>query len=162
MLCNSLLIFCFYSIDFTCIMWMRRIQALMKLELVFTRLRSSVGLSICTSTESCTETSSQRMCSWTMLVRNTHLPTAHFLTSFQTSIFHTNVFVLGHVRLSDLGLAVELPPEKDKTQGYAGTPGQSPFHTKPLCMLAYINTVYFNIFINTKRIFSFSFGLFCI
>ncbi|KAI1903323.1 hypothetical protein AGOR_G00026020 [Albula goreensis] len=29
----------------------------------------------------------------------------------------------GHVRLSDLGLAVELPPDKDKTKGYAGTPG---------------------------------------
>ncbi|XP_065819444.1 rhodopsin kinase GRK1b [Labrus bergylta] len=29
----------------------------------------------------------------------------------------------GHVRLSDLGLAVELPPGKDKTSGYAGTPG---------------------------------------
>ncbi|XP_008300817.1 rhodopsin kinase GRK1b [Stegastes partitus] len=29
----------------------------------------------------------------------------------------------GHVRLSDLGLAVELPPGKDKTTGYAGTPG---------------------------------------
>ncbi|XP_041947788.1 rhodopsin kinase GRK1b [Alosa sapidissima] len=29
----------------------------------------------------------------------------------------------GHVRLSDLGLAVELPPGKDKTKGYAGTPG---------------------------------------
>uniref|UniRef100_A0A8C8LMH0 G protein-coupled receptor kinase 1 b n=1 Tax=Oncorhynchus tshawytscha TaxID=74940 RepID=A0A8C8LMH0_ONCTS len=29
----------------------------------------------------------------------------------------------GHVRLSDLGLAVELPPEKDKTKGYAGTAG---------------------------------------
>uniref|UniRef100_A0A674E065 G protein-coupled receptor kinase 1 b n=1 Tax=Salmo trutta TaxID=8032 RepID=A0A674E065_SALTR len=29
----------------------------------------------------------------------------------------------GHVRLSDLGLAVELPPGKDKTKGYVGTPG---------------------------------------
>ncbi|KAM6907896.1 rhodopsin kinase GRK1b [Xenentodon cancila] len=29
----------------------------------------------------------------------------------------------GHVRLSDLGLAVELSPEQDKTAGYAGTPG---------------------------------------
>ncbi|XP_042355337.1 rhodopsin kinase GRK1b [Plectropomus leopardus] len=29
----------------------------------------------------------------------------------------------GHVRLSDLGLAVELPPGQDKTTGYAGTPG---------------------------------------
>ncbi|XP_051258199.1 rhodopsin kinase GRK1b [Dicentrarchus labrax] len=29
----------------------------------------------------------------------------------------------GHVRLSDLGLAVELPPEKSTTTGYAGTPG---------------------------------------
>ncbi|XP_072540683.1 rhodopsin kinase GRK1b [Salminus brasiliensis] len=29
----------------------------------------------------------------------------------------------GHVRLSDLGLAVELPPGKDRTTGYAGTPG---------------------------------------
>ncbi|XP_061818251.1 rhodopsin kinase GRK1b [Nerophis lumbriciformis] len=29
----------------------------------------------------------------------------------------------GHVRLSDLGLAVELPPGKDTTTGYAGTPG---------------------------------------
>ncbi|XP_034033343.1 rhodopsin kinase GRK1b [Thalassophryne amazonica] len=29
----------------------------------------------------------------------------------------------GHVRLSDMGLAVELPPGKDKTNGYAGTPG---------------------------------------
>ncbi|KAM6970158.1 rhodopsin kinase GRK1b [Aplochiton taeniatus] len=29
----------------------------------------------------------------------------------------------GHVRLSDLGLAVELPPGTDKTTGYAGTPG---------------------------------------
>uniref|UniRef100_A0AAV2J7V4 G protein-coupled receptor kinase n=1 Tax=Knipowitschia caucasica TaxID=637954 RepID=A0AAV2J7V4_KNICA len=29
----------------------------------------------------------------------------------------------GHVRLSDLGLAVELPTGKDKTTGYAGTPG---------------------------------------
>ncbi|XP_071390991.1 rhodopsin kinase GRK1b isoform X2 [Centroberyx affinis] len=29
----------------------------------------------------------------------------------------------GHVRLSDLGLAVELPPGKEKTTGYAGTPG---------------------------------------
>ncbi|KAJ7996089.1 hypothetical protein DPEC_G00233460 [Dallia pectoralis] len=29
----------------------------------------------------------------------------------------------GHVRLSDMGLAVELPPGKDKTKGYAGTPG---------------------------------------
>ncbi|KAG5852075.1 hypothetical protein ANANG_G00058570 [Anguilla anguilla] len=29
----------------------------------------------------------------------------------------------GHVRLSDLGLAVELKPGKDKTKGYAGTPG---------------------------------------
>ncbi|XP_077596914.1 rhodopsin kinase GRK1b [Stigmatopora nigra] len=29
----------------------------------------------------------------------------------------------GHVRLSDLGLAVELPQGKDKTSGYAGTPG---------------------------------------
>ncbi|CAK6953700.1 rhodopsin kinase GRK1b [Scomber scombrus] len=29
----------------------------------------------------------------------------------------------GHVRLSDLGLAVELPPGQDKTSGYAGTPG---------------------------------------
>ncbi|XP_028838877.1 rhodopsin kinase GRK1b [Denticeps clupeoides] len=29
----------------------------------------------------------------------------------------------GHVRLSDLGLAVELSPGKDKTKGYAGTPG---------------------------------------
>ncbi|KAM9788574.1 rhodopsin kinase GRK1b [Neosynchiropus ocellatus] len=29
----------------------------------------------------------------------------------------------GHVRLSDLGLAVELPPGTDKTNGYAGTPG---------------------------------------
>ncbi|XP_014831096.1 PREDICTED: rhodopsin kinase-like [Poecilia mexicana] len=29
----------------------------------------------------------------------------------------------GHVRLSDLGLAVELPPGKDKTTGFAGTPG---------------------------------------
>ncbi|XP_051542319.1 rhodopsin kinase GRK1b [Myxocyprinus asiaticus] len=29
----------------------------------------------------------------------------------------------GHVRLSDLGLAVEIPPGKDRTQGYAGTPG---------------------------------------
>ncbi|XP_068600183.1 rhodopsin kinase GRK1b [Brachionichthys hirsutus] len=29
----------------------------------------------------------------------------------------------GHVRLSDLGLAVELPPGKDTTNGYAGTPG---------------------------------------
>ncbi|XP_067411437.1 rhodopsin kinase GRK1 [Emydura macquarii macquarii] len=29
----------------------------------------------------------------------------------------------GHVRLSDLGLAVELPEGKDKTKGYAGTPG---------------------------------------
>ncbi|KAJ6654945.1 hypothetical protein lerEdw1_006416 [Lerista edwardsae] len=28
-----------------------------------------------------------------------------------------------HVRLSDLGLAVELPEGKDKTTGYAGTPG---------------------------------------
>lgn len=39
------------------------------------------------------------------------------------------LFLLGHVRLSDLGLAVELPPGKDKTQGYAGTPGQRPFST---------------------------------
>ncbi|KAF7650506.1 hypothetical protein LDENG_00125380 [Lucifuga dentata] len=30
----------------------------------------------------------------------------------------------GHVRLSDLGLAVALPPGKDKTSGYAGTPGK--------------------------------------
>ncbi|TFJ95038.1 D-tyrosyl-tRNA(Tyr) deacylase [Platysternon megacephalum] len=30
----------------------------------------------------------------------------------------------GHVRLSDLGLAVELPEGKDKTKGYAGTPGE--------------------------------------
>ncbi|KAF1378693.1 hypothetical protein PFLUV_G00193180 [Perca fluviatilis] len=29
----------------------------------------------------------------------------------------------GHVRLSDMGLAVELPSGKDKTTGYAGTPG---------------------------------------
>uniref|UniRef100_A0A8C8SVL0 G protein-coupled receptor kinase n=1 Tax=Pelusios castaneus TaxID=367368 RepID=A0A8C8SVL0_9SAUR len=29
----------------------------------------------------------------------------------------------GHVRLSDLGLAVELSEGKDKTKGYAGTPG---------------------------------------
>ncbi|KAK2828518.1 hypothetical protein Q5P01_019552 [Channa striata] len=29
----------------------------------------------------------------------------------------------GHVRLSDLGLAAELPPGQDKTTGYAGTPG---------------------------------------
>uniref|UniRef100_A0A8C6LL52 G protein-coupled receptor kinase n=1 Tax=Nothobranchius furzeri TaxID=105023 RepID=A0A8C6LL52_NOTFU len=29
----------------------------------------------------------------------------------------------GHVRLSDLGLAVELPPGQEKTTGYAGTPG---------------------------------------
>ncbi|KAM3850615.1 rhodopsin kinase GRK1-like [Diretmus argenteus] len=29
----------------------------------------------------------------------------------------------GHVRISDLGLAVELPPGKDKTTGTAGTPG---------------------------------------
>ncbi|XP_007242842.3 rhodopsin kinase GRK1b [Astyanax mexicanus] len=29
----------------------------------------------------------------------------------------------GHVRLSDLGLAVEILPGKDKTTGYAGTPG---------------------------------------
>ncbi|KAM6911226.1 rhodopsin kinase GRK1b [Lycodopsis pacificus] len=29
----------------------------------------------------------------------------------------------GHVRLSDLGLAVELPPGQDTTTGYAGTPG---------------------------------------
>ncbi|KAM4619818.1 rhodopsin kinase GRK1b [Polymixia lowei] len=29
----------------------------------------------------------------------------------------------GHVRISDLGLALELPPGKDKTTGYAGTPG---------------------------------------
>ncbi|CAI5791501.1 rhodopsin kinase GRK1 [Podarcis lilfordi] len=29
----------------------------------------------------------------------------------------------GHVRLSDLGLAVELAEGKDKTKGYAGTPG---------------------------------------
>ncbi|KAM9347925.1 rhodopsin kinase GRK1b [Symphorus nematophorus] len=29
----------------------------------------------------------------------------------------------GHVRLSDLGLAVELKPGKDTTHGYAGTPG---------------------------------------
>ncbi|KAM6983645.1 rhodopsin kinase GRK1b [Tautogolabrus adspersus] len=29
----------------------------------------------------------------------------------------------GHVRLSDLGLAVELPLGQDKTSGYAGTPG---------------------------------------
>ncbi|XP_053119088.1 rhodopsin kinase GRK1 [Hemicordylus capensis] len=29
----------------------------------------------------------------------------------------------GHVRLSDLGLAVELEDGKDKTKGYAGTPG---------------------------------------
>ncbi|XP_010901292.1 rhodopsin kinase GRK1b [Esox lucius] len=29
----------------------------------------------------------------------------------------------GHVRLSDLGLAVELPAGTDKTKGYAGTPG---------------------------------------
>ncbi|XP_048857321.1 rhodopsin kinase GRK1b [Brienomyrus brachyistius] len=29
----------------------------------------------------------------------------------------------GHVRLSDLGLAIELPPDKHKTKGYAGTPG---------------------------------------
>ncbi|XP_074839174.1 rhodopsin kinase GRK1 [Carettochelys insculpta] len=29
----------------------------------------------------------------------------------------------GHIRLSDLGLAVELPEGKDKTKGYAGTPG---------------------------------------
>ncbi|KAM9333469.1 rhodopsin kinase GRK1b [Pholidichthys leucotaenia] len=29
----------------------------------------------------------------------------------------------GHVRLSDLGLAVELPPGQYKTTGYAGTPG---------------------------------------
>ncbi|XP_026184128.1 rhodopsin kinase GRK1b [Mastacembelus armatus] len=29
----------------------------------------------------------------------------------------------GHVRLSDLGLAVELPPGKDTTTGMAGTPG---------------------------------------
>ncbi|XP_073696126.1 LOW QUALITY PROTEIN: rhodopsin kinase GRK1b [Garra rufa] len=28
----------------------------------------------------------------------------------------------GHVRLSDLGLAAELPPGNNKTQGYAGTP----------------------------------------
>lgn len=39
------------------------------------------------------------------------------------------LFLLGHVRLSDLGLAVELLPGKDKTQGYAGTPGQRPFST---------------------------------
>ncbi|KAM9440477.1 LOW QUALITY PROTEIN: rhodopsin kinase GRK1b, partial [Clarias gariepinus] len=30
----------------------------------------------------------------------------------------------GHVRLSDLGLAVELTPEKKTTKGYAGTPGK--------------------------------------
>ncbi|XP_029029127.1 rhodopsin kinase GRK1b [Betta splendens] len=29
----------------------------------------------------------------------------------------------GNVRLSDMGLAVEIPPGKDKTSGYAGTPG---------------------------------------
>ncbi|CAL8267783.1 unnamed protein product [Merluccius merluccius] len=29
----------------------------------------------------------------------------------------------GHIRLSDLGLAVELPPGKETTTGYAGTPG---------------------------------------
>uniref|UniRef100_A0A8D0LC85 G protein-coupled receptor kinase n=1 Tax=Sphenodon punctatus TaxID=8508 RepID=A0A8D0LC85_SPHPU len=29
----------------------------------------------------------------------------------------------GHVRLSDMGLATELPEGKDKTKGYAGTPG---------------------------------------
>uniref|UniRef100_A0A3Q1EB12 G protein-coupled receptor kinase n=1 Tax=Acanthochromis polyacanthus TaxID=80966 RepID=A0A3Q1EB12_9TELE len=34
-----------------------------------------------------------------------------------------DTFPSGHVRLSDLGLAVELPPGKDKTSGYAGTPG---------------------------------------
>ncbi|KAH0626091.1 hypothetical protein JD844_000841 [Phrynosoma platyrhinos] len=32
-------------------------------------------------------------------------------------------FLTGHVRLSDLGLAVELEEGKDKTKGYAGTPG---------------------------------------
>jgi len=31
----------------------------------------------------------------------------------------------GNVRISDLGLAVELKEGKTKTKGYAGTPGQS-------------------------------------
>lgn len=40
------------------------------------------------------------------------------------SVYNNQTFFYsGHVRLSDLGLAVELPPGKDKTTGYAGTPG---------------------------------------
>lgn len=33
--------------------------------------------------------------------------------------------VQGHVRISDLGLAVELKEGQDKIKGYAGTPGES-------------------------------------
>lgn len=33
--------------------------------------------------------------------------------------------LLGNIRISDLGLAVELNEGQDKTKGYAGTPGKT-------------------------------------
>lgn len=52
-------------------------------------------------------------------------------------LFDVRCLFTGNVRISDLGLAVELPDGQDKTKGYAGTPGdfqlQTPNFIRVLC-----------------------------
>lgn len=40
------------------------------------------------------------------------------------SVMHIMLVFSGNVRISDLGLAVELADDQLKTKGYAGTPGE--------------------------------------
>lgn len=44
------------------------------------------------------------------------------------SVTHVMLVFSGHVRISDLGLAVELADDQLKTKGYAGTPGENLHH----------------------------------
>lgn len=59
-----------------------------------------------------------------MLLQVNESETSTVISVTRTALDFTLLFVLtGNVRISDLGLAVELAEDQFKTKGYAGTPG---------------------------------------
>lgn len=59
-----------------------------------------------------------------MLLQVNESETSTFISVTRTALDFTLLFVLtGNVRISDLGLAVELAEDQFKIKGYAGTPG---------------------------------------
>lgn len=64
-----------------------------------------------------------RVC-FAAVLGNTAEPRAHLSSVLWSTCDLGLSQLLGNIRISDLGLAVELKEGQDKTKGYAGTPGK--------------------------------------